>query len=178
VKSPFHHNKLFGFMPAGWAIIFICIISMLSSLVVCDELKNNDVAMLADNEWRFLSFRQKHSQMTFLIHPTMMEHFQAFYKTPTPELTCASCHGENAESAGYELSNSTPDALKASKVQALYRQGAALTPEQLFKRDSNHFGLNRDPRGGVFHDDSANPLETSVIIRRVPRSLPDKFMRR
>ena len=108
---------------------------MLSSSVVCDELKNNDVAMPADNEWRFLSFEQKHSQMTFLIHPTMMEHFQAFYKTSTPELTCASCHGENAESAGYDLSNSTLDALKPSMVQGLYRKGAALSPEQLFKRD-------------------------------------------
>ncbi len=135
MKAPFQRNKLFGFMSAGWAIIFICIASMLSSSVVCDELKNNDLAIPANNEWRFLSFEQKHSQMTFLIHPTMMEHFQAFYKTPTPELTCAGCHGENAESAGYELSNSTLDALKASTVQGLYRQGAALTPEQLFKRD-------------------------------------------
>ncbi len=127
--------KRSNFVSVRRAIIVFCIVSMLSNSGVCDELKTDDVALPADNEWRFLSFEQKHSEMTFLIHPTMMEHFQAFYKTPTPELTCASCHGKKAERAGYDLSNSNLDALKPSKVQSLYRQDAVLTPEQLFKRD-------------------------------------------
>ena len=131
----FLRSKRSNFISAPWAIIVICIVIMFSNSGGCEELKNNDAALPADNEWRFLSFEQKHSQMTFLIHPTMMEHFQAFYKTPTPELTCVSCHGENAQAAGYDLANSALDPLKPSKVRALYRHDAVLTPEQLFKRD-------------------------------------------
>ena len=113
----------------------LCIALGVSEAVVCKEPNTDEVALPADNEWRYLSFERRHSQMTFLIHPTMMEHFQAFYKTPTPEITCASCHGENAEMAGYNLSNSDLKALKPSRVQALYATGATLSPEQLFKRD-------------------------------------------
>ena len=94
-----------------------------------------EVAFPADNEWQYLSFEQRHAQMTFLIHPTMMEKFQAFYKTPNPELTCANCHGENAEVEGYNRANSDIEPLKPSRVRALYEAGVTLTPLQRFKRD-------------------------------------------
>ena len=106
-----------------------------SNTAFCDDSNAIEVALPVENEWRYLSLERRHSQMTFLLHPTMMEHLQAFYKTPIPELTCASCHGENAEAAGYNLSNSKLKALKPSRVRALYEAGATLSPEQLFKRD-------------------------------------------
>lgn len=122
-------------MPRYSVIGVLCIALGVSDAAMCDDPKTDEIALPADNEWRYLSFEQRHSQMTFLVHPTMMEHFQAFYKTSTPEITCASCHGENAEAAGYNLSNSKLKALKPSRVRTLYKTGATLSPEQLFKRD-------------------------------------------
>lgn len=92
-------------------------------------------ALPVKNEWRYLSFEQRHAQMTFLIHPAMMERFQEFYQTKTPELTCETCHGENAEARGYNYANSDLVALSPTKVQSLYRVDAKLSPEQTFKRD-------------------------------------------
>lgn len=90
----------------------------------------------ASNDWRFMSFEQRHARMTFVIHPSMMERFQEFYKTAAPELTCRSCHGENPERALYKLSNSELIDLEPGKIAELYEPGAELTPEQHFKRDN------------------------------------------
>ncbi|MFT4583314.1 MAG: hypothetical protein ACI915_002811 [Gammaproteobacteria bacterium] len=95
----------------------------------------DSVAVPANNEWRYLSFEQRHEKMTFLIHPTMMEQFQAFYKTASPELRCTSCHGDNPELAAYDLENSRLVELDPARIQHLYLAGAVLTPEQTFKRD-------------------------------------------
>ena len=90
----------------------------------------------AEDEWRFMSFEQRHARMTFVVHPSMMERFQKFYETVTPELTCVSCHGDNPERALYKLSNSKLDDLDPVRVAELYEAGADLTPEQRFKRDN------------------------------------------
>ena len=90
----------------------------------------------AEDNWRFLSFEQRHSRMTFVIHPSMMERFQAFDKTPAPQITCNSCHGDNPERAMYKLSNTNLDALEPARVAKLYEPGATLTPKQRFKRDN------------------------------------------
>ena len=121
----------------GYAALGILLVALsVSDAGLCKEPepKENERALPADNEWWYWSFERRHS-MTFLIHLTMMEHFQAFYKTPTPELTCTSCHGEGAQAVGYNLSNSKLKALKPSRVRALYSENATLTPHQLFKRD-------------------------------------------
>ena len=90
----------------------------------------------AENAWRFMSFEQRHARMTFVVHPSMMERFQEFYKTPTPALTCVSCHGDNPERALYKLSNTKLDDLDPARVAKLYATNAQLTPEQRFKRDN------------------------------------------
>lgn len=112
--------------------------SLLSSMFVIALLMTSitHATPPANDEWRFLSFEQRHSRMTFVIHPSMMERFQAFYKTDAPELTCRSCHGENPERALYKLSNSTLVDLDPAKVEKLYESDAVLTAEQRFKRDN------------------------------------------
>ena len=72
--------------------------------------------MPARNTWGFLSFEERHSEMTFLIHPTLMECYQAFYQTDAPMLRCTTCHSEDAE-------------------RKLYFPDAVLSEEQRFKRD-------------------------------------------
>ncbi|MDA0822568.1 MAG: hypothetical protein O3C28_09120 [Proteobacteria bacterium] len=118
----------------AWSFSFAVLTFSFGALAE-SSISKDPVAVPANDQRRYLSFERRHEQMTFLIHPTMMEQFQAFYKTPSPELRCTSCHGENAEDAAYNLANSTLAALDPARVQALYRTGAVLTPEQTFKRD-------------------------------------------
>lgn len=89
----------------------------------------------AHDAWRFLTFEQRHAEMTFLIHPALMERYQAFYRTEAPELRCATCHGEDMEAVRYRMADTPLDDLKPSAVQALYLDGAVLDAEQTFKRD-------------------------------------------
>jgi hypothetical protein len=118
----------------AWSFSF-AILTFSVAVLAESTISKDSVAVPANDEWRYLSFEQRHEQMTFLIHPTLMEQFQAFYKTSSPELRCTSCHGENPEDAAYKLANSTLVTLDPVRVQALYRAGAVLTPEQTFKRD-------------------------------------------
>lgn len=46
--------------------------------------------------------------MTFLVLPEMARAFQRFEGKPYPDLTCLSCHGENAEKIQYRMPNGPP----------------------------------------------------------------------
>ncbi len=110
------------------------------TLLVCAAVttacqSNRTVAMPATDEWRHLSFEQRHTQMTFSVHPTVAEHYQEFYGTEAPTLTCRSCHGEDAERVRYQIAYTPIDDLKPSQVRLLYLPDADPSPEQRFKRD-------------------------------------------
>jgi hypothetical protein len=81
------------------------------------------------------TFEQRHAEMTFLIHPILMERYQAFYQTEAPVLRCTTCHGEDAERERYQIARPPLDDLKPALVRKLYLPGAALSEEQRFKRD-------------------------------------------
>ena len=89
----------------------------------------------AADDWRALNFTQRHEEMTFSVHPTMMQVWQQHYQTAAPKLQCVTCHGEQAELHRYQMAYTTLDDLKPMRVQALYRTDAKLTEEQRFKRD-------------------------------------------
>ena len=93
------------------------------------------IAVPAENEWRFLTFEQRHAEMTFLIHPIMMERYQAFYKTDASDLECTTCHGEHAERDRYQIAHTPLVDLKPVEVRNLYLPDAALSEQQRFKRD-------------------------------------------
>lgn len=121
-------------------------------VAVTQVIAEAELSMPANDEWHFMSFEQRHSAMTFLIHPSMMEH----YKTDAPELACESCHGAGAESVGYEMSNTTLVSLDPKRVRRLYLHEADLTDEQLFKRDNITPAMARlmgvspyDPQSGL-----------------------------
>ena len=105
-------------------------------VAVTQVIAEAKLPMPANDEWHFMSFEQRHSAMTFLIHPSMMERFQQHDETVAPELTCESCHGAGAESAGYEMANTELLSLDPNRVRHLYLDDADLTDEQLFKRDN------------------------------------------
>lgn len=93
------------------------------------------VATPANDQWRHLSFEQRHSQMTFAVHPTLARRYQEFYGTEAPTLTCRSCHGEDAERVRYQIAYTPIEDLKPSRVRLLYLPDAEPSDEQRFKRD-------------------------------------------
>jgi hypothetical protein len=111
------------------------LIGLLASVAVTAAHDAATVALPAPNEWQYLTFEQRHEQMTFLVHPSVAEHYQDFYKTSAPLLNCRSCHGEQAERQRYQMAYTPIDDLDPARVRELYVAGAKLSPEQIFKRD-------------------------------------------
>jgi hypothetical protein len=46
--------------------------------------------------------------MTWVVHPNMARLFQRFAKTESPELTCRTCHGADAEQVQYKMPHGLP----------------------------------------------------------------------
>ena len=83
--------------------------------------------------------------MTFLVLPTVARLFQQFDGRPYPDLTCRSCHGEQAESVKYRMPAGPP-----------------LDPLHLPRRDSP------DPREAnlvAFMSDSLTPSVNEMLGR-------------
>jgi hypothetical protein len=126
-QSPASHDWGRAYLSALMILICTALLSACQS--------NRPVAMPANDEWRHLSFEQRHAQMTFGVHPTVAEHYQEFYGTEAPTLTCRSCHGEDAERVRYQIAYTPIDDLRPSQVRLLYLPDAAPSDEQRFKRD-------------------------------------------
>ena len=92
-------------------------------------------AVPAADNWRAMTFEQRHEHMTFVVHPILMERWQTHYQTAAPQLRCVSCHGEQAERHRYQMAFTPLDGLQPSRVQALYRSAVEPSDEQRFKRD-------------------------------------------
>ncbi len=121
------------------ALLLFCMILAQSGLAQEPDLKPDAataaIALPADNERRFLTFEQRHAEMAFLIHPIMMERYQAFYQTDAPVLQCTTCHGAHAERDRYQIAKTPLVDLKPAAVRTLYLFDAVLSDEQRFKRD-------------------------------------------
>jgi hypothetical protein len=61
-----------------------------------------------------LDWEQRHDVMTFVVLPNMGRLFQSYRRTAAPDLTCESCHGEDAEAIGYRMPNGRLAALDAA----------------------------------------------------------------
>jgi hypothetical protein len=115
---------------------YFCALAIVFCAAVTSGCQSNStVAMPATDEWRHLSFEQRHAQMTFAVHPTLARRYQEFYGSEAPMLTCRSCHGEDAERVRYQIAYTPIDDLKPSRVRLLYLPDALLNAEQAFKRD-------------------------------------------
>jgi hypothetical protein len=60
------------------------------------------VAMREDR-WTPLTWEERHDRMTFLVHPNMARLFQHHDGKPAPDMTCRTCHGEDAEQVAYAM---------------------------------------------------------------------------
>ena len=61
------------------ALYLCCTVLVLAAMAMEPASKPSPatptIAIPAENEWRFLTFEQRHAEMTFLIHPLMMERY-------------------------------------------------------------------------------------------------------
>lgn len=121
--------------PYSRGIAGALLFGVVAAVTAAEPATRADPAMPAENAWRFLTFEQRHAEMTFLVHPALMERYQAFYETPAPTLRCVTCHGEDAEVNRYRMAYTPLDELRPSAVRALYVEGAEVSAEQAFKRD-------------------------------------------
>ena len=58
-----------------------------------------------DDRWAKLSFEDRHSVMTFTVLPNIARTWRDFRHTADPEMTCRTCHGQDAESVDYRMPN-------------------------------------------------------------------------
>lgn len=62
----------------------------------------------AEPEWRSESWEDKHDTMTWSVLPTMARLFQRYQGTDDPEMTCRTCHGQDAEQVHYAMPHGLP----------------------------------------------------------------------
>ena len=62
----------------------------------------------SDPPWSALSWEERHDTMTFAVLPNMSRLFQRFRGSPAPDMTCRTCHGEDAERVGYAMPHGLP----------------------------------------------------------------------
>jgi hypothetical protein len=53
--------------------------------------------------WSPLTWEERHTEMTFLVLPNMARLFQEHDRKAAPDLTCRSCHGDDAERVAYAM---------------------------------------------------------------------------
>jgi hypothetical protein len=60
------------------------------------------------DDFRTMSWEDRHDQMTWVVLPNMAERFQAFSGAANATLTCRSCHGPDPESVAYHMPRELP----------------------------------------------------------------------
>jgi len=58
-----------------------------------------------EDTWSKLSFEERHSVMTFTVLPNIARTWRDFKHTEYPEMTCRTCHGQDAEAVSYRMPN-------------------------------------------------------------------------
>ena len=60
------------------------------------------------DEWRPLTWEDRHAAMTFRVLPNMGRLFQGYRHEDAPRLTCRTCHGQDAEEVAYAMPRALP----------------------------------------------------------------------
>jgi hypothetical protein len=55
-----------------------------------------------------MSWEERHDVMTFAVLPNMARLFQRFHGSADPDMTCATCHGLDAELVRYAMPHGLP----------------------------------------------------------------------
>jgi hypothetical protein len=65
-------------------------------------------AARSEPEWIAMSWEDRHDVMTFAVLPNMGHLFQRFRGAPAPDMTCRTCHGQDAERVAYKMPHGLP----------------------------------------------------------------------
>jgi hypothetical protein len=66
------------------------------------------VASPTRDGWSAMSWEDRHDTMTFAVLPNMARTFQRFAGSAAPDMTCATCHGTDAELVQYAMPHGLP----------------------------------------------------------------------
>ena len=84
------------------------LVILLATLAACRVQPAAPVAARARDSWRTLSWEDRHDVMTFAVLPNMARTFQRFRGSADPDMTCATCHGADAELVAYAMPHGLP----------------------------------------------------------------------
>ena len=62
----------------------------------------------AQESWSAMTWEDRHDVMTFAVLPNMARTFQRYRGSPDPDMTCATCHGADAEAVHYAMPHGLP----------------------------------------------------------------------
>ncbi len=82
------------------------IVSLLTIVAAC-RARAPELATPSD-AWSARSWEDRHDVMTFAVLPNMARLFQRFRGSADPDMTCATCHGADAELVHYAMPHGLP----------------------------------------------------------------------
>jgi hypothetical protein len=92
--------------------------------------------------WSPLTWEERHSEMTFRVLPNMARLFRQHDRRPAPDLTCRSCHGEDAEQVAYAMPHGLP-ALDPRHMPDPRDARARFMAEEVTPRMADMLGIDR-----------------------------------
>jgi hypothetical protein len=78
------------------------------ALAACASPQASSSAPPRPDAWAPLTWEERHSEMTFKVHPNMGRLFQRHDGKPAPDLTCRTCHGPDAAEVAYAMPHGLP----------------------------------------------------------------------
>jgi hypothetical protein len=85
------------------------IVSLLTIVAACRARAPEPApTAVARSAWSTMSWEDRHDVMTFAVLPNMARLFQRFRGSPDPDMTCATCHGDDAELVHYAMPHGLP----------------------------------------------------------------------
>jgi hypothetical protein len=93
--------------------------------------------------WAPLTWEDRHSEMTFRVLPNMARLFQQHDRTPAPDLTCRSCHGEDAEQVAYAMPHGLP-ALDPRHMPDRRDERVRFMTDEVTPRMADMLGIDRE----------------------------------
>jgi hypothetical protein len=94
------------------------------------------------DEWSPLTWEERHDAMTFRVHPNMARLFQRFQGKASPDMTCRTCHGADAEQVAYAMPHGLP-ALDPDRMPAASDRVVRFMTDEVSPTMASLLGVDR-----------------------------------
>jgi hypothetical protein len=140
------------------------LVTLAATVVACAVHPPAAAPAPAQDRWNPMSWEDRHDVMTFAVLPNMARTFQRFNGSADPDMTCATCHGADAEQVKYAMPHGLP-ALDPARMPDPHGSDpkearmAKFMIEQVTPAMADLLGVPLDERADRLDriDDSANP---------------------